>query len=104
MNKKELTEFIFDKMQKKVSRKIITDVTGFFMDGMLKAISKGDAVKLVGFINIGLRHYGEGVARNPKTGAVSKTPPRVKAFAKLGTMFKDATKSIKPVMQKVKKA
>lgn len=98
MNKKDLIEFVFDKCGKKVSRKIVSDVVTAVMDGMLYAVSKGDAVKLVGFMNITLKHYGERPARNPKTGVVSKIPPSVKASAKLGAMFKEAVKKVKPVV------
>ena len=100
MNKKELIEFIFDKLQKKVSRKMVGDVVNAFMDGVLHSVETDNPVRLVGFLNINLRHYGERTSRNPKTGALSKTAPSVKALAKLGTMFKEAVKKVKPVVPK----
>jgi nucleoid DNA-binding protein len=73
------------------------------MDGILHAVEKGDSVKLVGFMNITLKHYGERKSRNPRTGAISTAAPSVKAFAKLGAAFKDATKKVKPNVAKAKK-
>ncbi len=96
MNKKDLIEFIFDKLNKKVARKIVGDVVNGFMDGILHSVSKGEAIKLVGFMNINLKNYDERMARNPKTGLLVKIPASVKASAKLGTLFKAVTKKIKP--------
>jgi|NOAtaT_6_FD_contig_21_3509941_length_393_multi_14_in_0_out_0_1 nucleoid DNA-binding protein len=104
MNKKELIEYVFEKLQKKISRKVVTDVVNGFMDGILHSVSIGEPVKLVGFLNINLKHYGERESRNPKTGQTSTTPPVVKALAKLGTTFKDAAKKVKPIVPKGTKA
>jgi len=94
MNKKDLIEFIFERLGKKISRKVISDVINGFMDSILTSVENGDSVKLVGFMNFNLKHYAERMTRNPKTGKVSQTPSSVKVSAKLGALFKKASTQV----------
>lgn len=94
MNKKDLVNLIGKKMENKVNLKVINEVVTEFMSSVLESVSKGESIKLVGFMNILLKPYGERKVRNPKTGETSMTKPSVKASAKLGALFKEATSKL----------
>nr|BDA98291.1 DNA binding histon like protein [Rhodomonas sp. NIES-1006] len=88
MNKKDLVEIVAEKRQltKKESEEIITIV----LETIIKAVSEGDKVTLVGFGSFEARERQAREGRNPKTGEKLYIPAaRVPTFS-VGKFFKDS--------------
>lgn len=87
MNKKDLVEIVAQKgnLTKKESEEIITII----LEAIIKAVSEGDKVTLVGFGSFEARERQARQGIHPKTGEKLYIPPaRVPAFS-VGKFFKD---------------
>jgi DNA-binding protein HU-beta len=87
MNKKDLVEILAERanLTKKESEEIITII----LETIIKTVSEGEKVSLVGFGSFEARERQEREGRNPKTGEKIYIPAaRVPTFS-VGKFFKD---------------
>nr|YP_001293578.1 DNA binding protein hu-like protein [Rhodomonas salina]ABO70763.1 DNA binding protein hu-like protein [Rhodomonas salina] len=87
MNKKDLVEIVAKKrnLTKKESEEIITTI----LETIIKTVSEGEKVTLVGFGSFEARERQAREGRNPKTGERLQIPAsRVPTFS-VGKFFKD---------------
>lgn len=92
MNKKDLIEIVSQKarLTKKESEEIITII----LESIIKAVSEGEKVTLVGFGSFTLRERQAREGRNPKTGEKIYIPSvRVPVFS-VGKFFKDSINNL----------
>ena len=73
-----------------VSRKQIDDVLSSMIDTVVKAVKKGESVKIAGLGIFRLRKLKARVGRNPQTGEPIKIPARKKVGFSVARAFKDS--------------
>jgi DNA-binding protein HU-beta len=90
MTKAELVE----KMAKDagISKAAAGKALDSFIDGVVKAVKKGNKVALVGFGTFSVSKRKARTGRNPQTGAEIKIPARKVPKFTAGKTFKDAVK------------
>ena len=90
MTKAELIE----KMAKeaKVTKAAADKAINSFVDGVKKALKRGDKVALIGFGTFSVSQRKARKGRNPQTGAEIKIPARKVPKFSAGTAFKKAVK------------
>ncbi len=90
MTKAELIE----KMAKeaKVTKAAADKAINSFVDGVKKALKKGDKVALIGFGTFSVSQRKARKGRNPQTGAEMKIPARKVPKVAAGTALKKAVK------------
>ena len=88
MNKMELVEHVAGEtdMTKAAAAAAIDAV----MEGITKALKKGDEVRLVGFGTFSVKKRAAGKGRNPATGEEIKFPASKNARFKAGSALKAA--------------
>ncbi|MBI4721964.1 MAG: HU family DNA-binding protein [Candidatus Stahlbacteria bacterium] len=74
MKKADLIDTISSKAG--ITKRAAEDSINAFMEGVNKALSKGDRVTLVGFGTFSVRKRAARKARNPRTGAPIHVPSR----------------------------
>ena len=88
MNKAELVAKIAEGAEiTKVSADLALNVT---IEAIIKAVTKGDKVQLVGFGTFGSGKRAARTGRNPATGAAIKIPASKTVKFTAGKAFKDA--------------
>jgi len=90
MNKRELTQFVAKatKLSETQAGKTINAV----LEGIKKALSKGESVSLVGFGSFGVRKRAARSGRNPRTGKPLKIPAAKVPVFRPGKGLKEVTK------------
>ena len=85
---------LVDKMAKdaKVTKAAAGKALDSFVDGVKKALKKGDKVTLIGFGTFSVTQRKARKGRNPQTGAEIKIPARKAPKFTAGLAFKKAVK------------
>lgn len=88
MNKKDLIEIIVKEngLTKAAAERVLNTTT----EAIKKAVTKGDAVQLIGFGTFSSTKRAARAGRNPATGAALKIKASVSPKFKAGTAFKNA--------------
>ena len=90
MTKQDLVAHMADAAD--ISKKAAEEALNAFVDGVKKALKKGDGVTLVGFGTFGVSKRQARTGRNPQTGATIQIPARKVPTFKAGKGLKDAVK------------
>ena len=90
MNKRELTQFVAKttKLSETQAGKTINAV----LEGIKKALGKGESVSLVGFGSFGVRKRAARSGRNPRTGKPLKIPAAKVPVFRPGKGLKEVAK------------
>ncbi len=88
MNKAELVEVIANATD--LSKSKTDEVVSAMVAAIVKAVSKGDSVQLVGFGTFGSGKRAARVGRNPRTGEEIKIAAAKTVKFTAGKAFKDA--------------
>lgn len=86
MNKQDLILQLADKLQ--VSQKKADEMLSTIFESIMKTVSKGEKVTLVGFGTFSQRKRKERKGRNPKTGAELLIPASTRPAFSAGKQFK----------------
>ena len=86
MNKMELVEHIAGETE--LSKAAAAAALDAVVEGITKALRKGDEVRLVGFGTFSVRTRAAGKGRNPATGEEIKIPASKNARFKAGATLK----------------
>lgn len=82
-----------------LSRNESSDLVEQVLDEMMDALTKGDSVKISSFGSFSVKHKGERIGRNPKTGVEVSISPRSVLVFRASHVLKDkinkATKAMK---------
>ena len=73
-----------------ISKAAAAEALDSFIDGVVKAVKKGNKVALVGFGTFSVSKRKARTGRNPQTGAAIKIPARKVPKFSAGKTFKDA--------------
>ncbi len=88
MNKQELIEHVAEATESsKAAAGLAIDAV---LEGITKALKKGEEVRLVGFGTFSVKKRAAGKGRNPATGEEIKIPASKSARFKSGTALKAA--------------
>jgi DNA-binding protein HU-beta len=87
MNKEELIQEVAKKT--KISQKQVDEVLVSIMETVVKAVSKGKKVTLIGFGTFESRKRAARTGRNPQTGAELKIAAKTVPAFSAGKKFKD---------------
>ena len=90
MTKADLIEKI--AKEAKVTKAAADKAIDSFVDGVTKALKKGDKVALIGFGTFSVSHRKARKGRNPQTGKEIKIPARKAPKFSAGTALKKAVK------------
>jgi DNA-binding protein HU-beta len=90
MNKQDLIAKIVKDTG--ITKTAATGAIDSLLDGIRRALKKGDTVSLVGFGTFKTSQRKARTARNPQTGAAIKIPKRRVARFTVGKALKDAVK------------
>ncbi len=93
MNKMELVEHIAEEMNS--SKAEAARALDSVLDGITKAVKKGDEVRLVGFGTFSVKKRAAGKGRNPATGEEIKIPASKSVRFKQGAALKEAVNKSK---------
>ena len=88
MNKMELVEHVATETE--MSKAAATAALDAVIEGITKALKKGDEVRLVGFGTFSVKKRAAGKGRNPATGEEIKIAASKSARFKSGTALKSA--------------
>ena len=86
MNKQDLVLQVANKVQ--ITQKKADEIVSTSLEAIMKALSKGDKVTLVGFGTFQPRKRKERKGRNPKTGQEIQIPASVVPKFSAGKQFK----------------
>ena len=87
MNKQDLILQVANKMQ--ITQKAADEILSSTLDSIMKTVSKGDKVTLVGFGTFEGRKRKERKGRNPKTGEAIQIPASTAPKFSAGKQFKE---------------
>ena len=90
MNKQDLVSKIAKDVE--LSKTAASAAVDSFIDGITKALKKGDSITFVGFGTFKTSMRKARTARNPQTGASIKVPKRRVARFTAGTALKQAVR------------
>ncbi len=90
MNKQDLVSKIAKDVE--LSKTAASAAVDSFIDGITKALKKGDSITFVGFGTFKTSMRKARTARNPQTGASIKVPKRRVARFTAGTALKKAVR------------
>ena len=90
MNKQDLVSKIAKDVE--LSKSAAAAAVDSFIDGITKALKKGDSITFVGFGTFKTAQRKARTARNPQTGASIKVPKRRVARFTAGTALKKAVR------------
>lgn len=90
MNKQDLVSKIAKDVE--LSKSAAAAAVDSFIDGITKALKKGDSITFVGFGTFKTSMRKARTARNPQTGASIKVPKRRVARFTAGTALKKAVR------------
>ncbi len=88
MNKQDLILQLANKVQ--LTQKKSDEMVSTMLESIMKALSKGDKVTLVGFGTFEARKRKERKGRNPKTGEAIQIPASVSPKFSAGKQFKQS--------------
>ena len=88
MNKLELVEHLAKELD--TSKAAAGRALDAVIEGITKAVKKGDEVRLVGFGTFSVKKRAAGKGRNPATGAAIKIPASKNVRFKSGAQLKAA--------------
>jgi DNA-binding protein HU-beta len=88
MNKLELVEHVADELE--MSKASAAKAIEAVIDGITRAVKKGDEVRLVGFGTFTVKKRAAGKGRNPATGAEIKIAASKNVRFKAGAALKAA--------------
>ncbi len=88
MNKMELVQHVAGETE--LSKAKSAAAIDAVVEGITKALKKGEEVRLVGFGTFSVKKRAAGKGRNPATGAAIKIPASKNARFKAGTALKAA--------------
>lgn len=88
MNKQDLVLQVANKLQ--ITQKKADDMLSTTLESIMKSLSKGDKVTLVGFGTFQARKRKERKGRNPKTGQEIQIPASVVPKFSAGKQFKSS--------------
>ncbi len=88
MNKMDLVEHVVAETE--LSKAAAASVIEAVVQGITKALKKGEDVRLVGFGTFSVKKRAAGKGRNPATGESIKIPASKNARFKAGTALKAA--------------
>ena len=88
MNKQELVEHVASELD--LSKAKAADAIDAVLDGITKAVKKGDEVRLVGFGTFTVSKRAASQGRNPRTGDPIDIPASKQPKFKAGKVLKDA--------------
>ncbi len=88
MNKQDLILQVANKLQ--ITQKKADDMLSTTLESIMKSLSKGDKVTLVGFGTFQARKRKERKGRNPKTGQEIQIPASVVPKFSAGKQFKSS--------------
>lgn len=91
MNKSELIARV--AADTRLTRSEAEEVIESTIENIVKALSDGDDVRIMGFGVFTVTRRKGGEARNPKTGKIIKTPASNRARFKPGKLLKEAVNS-----------
>jgi DNA-binding protein HU-beta len=98
MNKQELIEHVADATD--LSKAAAGAAIDAVVEGITKALKKGEEVRLVGFGTFSVKERAAGKGRNPATGEEIKIPASKSARFKSGTALKAAVNTAKKAAKK----
>jgi integration host factor subunit beta len=87
MTRADLTEAVYQTIGLPLKESDV--VVRTILDSIVKALRAGDKVEIRGFGMFNTRQRGSRTARNPKTGARVKVPPKRIPFFKAGKELRD---------------
>lgn len=90
MNKTQLVECV--ALEANLTKKVAAEAVDAVFDVVVKALSEGDSVKLVGFGNFLVKERAERKGRNPLTGDEITIPASKVVSFKASKVLKDAVK------------
>lgn len=90
MNKRELTQFVAKATQ--LSETQTGKTINAVLEGIKKALGKGESVSLVGFGSFGVRKRAARSGRNPRTGKPLKIPAAKVPVFRPGKGLKEVVK------------
>jgi len=93
MNKNDLVEHVSTEAE--CSKAAAAAAIDAVLDGITKALKKGDEVRLVGFGTFSVKKRAAGKGRNPATGEEIKIPASKSARFKPGATLKAALNKTK---------
>ena len=94
MNKQELIDAV--AAQTGASKAQTGETLDTLLEVIKKAVSKGDAVQLIGFGSFGSGKRAARTGRNPKTGETIKIPAAKTVKFTAGKAFRTPSASVKP--------
>lgn len=89
MNKQQLTDAIWERTDKTVSKERIYTILGVMASVVQEQVATGDRVKIVGFGSFSARKRKEREGRNPQTGEPCTIPAATVPCFSPGKEFKD---------------
>lgn len=92
MTKSELIAYLADKNPHLYQRDVERIVTTIF-DEIGSALARGDRVELRGFGAFSVKHRGERVGRNPRTGAAVQVAAKRVPYFKTGKQLREMLNS-----------
>lgn len=90
MNKTELIRETAKAAEKTI--KETTEIVNALQDTIMKTLTSGESIKIVGFGNLEVKDVAERKARNPQDGSEFVVPAHKTVKAKLAKAVKDAAK------------
>ena len=88
MNKMDLIEHVAGEMD--MSRSAANRAVDTIIDGITKALKKGEEVRITGFGTFTVKKRAAGKGRNPATGEAIKIPAKTVVKARIAKQLKDA--------------
>jgi integration host factor subunit beta len=82
MTKSQLIEAVAASTQ--MPRKAVESAVNAIFDSLVDAMKREERVEIRGFGNFTIKHYGETLGRNPKTGTNVEVPAKRLPFFKVG--------------------
>lgn len=90
MNKAELINTIYLKVDEKYTKKQIHEILEAERDAIVEAVAEGDKVRIVGFGSYAKRERKARLGRNPKTGEAMEISAATRPHFTPGKEFVDA--------------
>ncbi len=87
MNKSDLTQAL--QKETGLTKTKATEVVDLLFSEMSSALAKGDRVEIRGLCSIYVKEYKGYTGRNPKTGELTRVPPKKLPFFKCGKELKE---------------
>ena len=89
MNKEQLIDAIRSQLDVEITKKAVGDVLDTFMGTVIKTLSDGDKVILIGFGSFSVAKRKQRQGRNPRTGKIITIPAKNAVKFSAGKQFKE---------------